>query len=477
MTVHANYVDGRWIAGSDAIANINPSNVDDVVGHYAHADARLAREAVLAAHHAQASWGLSSPMQRSRPLQAVARGLETRIEEIALLLSREEGKTLGEARGEIQRAAEIFSYYAGETLRQAGGLHDSVRHGVTVEVTREPIGVVALITPWNVPLAIPAWKVAPALAYGNCVVLKPSEVAPGSAWLLSEIIAAAGFPPGVFNLVMGTGAELGRALLDAPELAGVSFTGSVPTGRSIADAAISGYKKLQLEMGGKNALVVLNDADLDLAVECALDGAFLATGQRCTASSRLIVTKGIYGRFVDEMNRRMSALRVGDALDNQTQIGPVASRAQFERDLHYIALARSEGGTVTGGEPLKRDHEGFFLSPCLVTDLGNNARVCREEIFGPVACVIAVNDYEEALATANDTQFGLSSGIVTTSLKHASHFRRHSQAGLVMVNMSTSGVDFHVPFGGRKSSSYGSREQGQHAAEFFTTTKTSYIRA
>jgi alpha-ketoglutaric semialdehyde dehydrogenase len=477
MKVHSNYVDGQWVQASEGVANINPSDIGDVVGHYAHADVSLARDAVQAASRAHPAWVSMSPLERSRLLQRVARGIETRAEEFAQLLSREEGKTLAEARGETQRAADVFSFYANEIFRQPGELHDSIRPGVTVEVTREPIGVALLITPWNLPLAIPAWKTAAALCYGNCVVLKPSEIAPGSAWLLAEEIHAAGFPPGVFNLLMGTGSALGRTLLEQPEIVGVSFTGSVPTGRRIADAAIGSYKKLQLEMGGKNALIVLDDADLGTAVDCALDGAFFATGQRCTASSRLIVTKGIYERFMTEMRHKMSKLRIGNALASETQIGPVASREQFERDLTYIALARSEGGEVVGGEPLKRNSDGFYLSPCLVSGLPNSARVCREEIFGPVSCVIAVSDYEEALSTANDTQFGLSSGICTTSLKHASHFRRHSEAGLAMVNMSTSGVDFHVPFGGRKASSYGSREQGRHAAEFFTSVKTAYIRA
>lgn len=477
MKVHPNYVDGRWIEASEGAANLNPSDIDDVVGYYAAADENLAQAAVDAAHRAQPTWALSSPLDRSRMLQRVSRGIEARIEDFARLLSREEGKTLAEARSEAQRAADLFSFYASEIFRQPGELHDSIRPGVTVEVTREPIGVALLITPWNLPLAIPAWKTAAALAYGNAVVLKPSELAPGSAWLLAEAIHAAGCAPGVFNLVMGTGAALGRTLLDAPGIAGISFTGSVATGRRIADAAIGSYKKIQLEMGGKNPLIILEDADLDVAVDCALDGAFFATGQRCTASSRLIVAKGVHERFMAAMHDRMSSLRVGHALDEETQIGPVANSEQFERDLSYIELARREGGKVRGGEPVKCDSNGYYLSPCLVEGLPNSARVCREEIFGPVACVIVVSDYEEALATANDTAFGLSSGICTTSLKYALHFRRHSQAGLAMVNMSTSGVDFHVPFGGRKASSYGSREQGRHAAEFFTSVKTAYVRA
>ena len=335
-----------------------------------------------------------------------------------------------------------------------------------------------LITPWNFPIAIPAWKIAPALAYGNCVVFKPADLVPGSAHVLSEIIARSGLAAGVFNLVMGRGAEIGETLLEHPDVAAVSFTGSVATGRKVAVAATAAVpmKKVQLEMGGKNPLVVLDDADLKVAVECATNGAFFSTGQRCTASSRLIVTKGIHDRFVDALTERMKTLVVDDAIKAGTHIGPVVDQSQLDQDLSYIAVGKKEGAKLHwGGELLNRDNPGFYLQPTLFTAVNNRMRIAREEIFGPVAVVMQVNDYEEAVAVANDTVFGLSAGICTTSLKYASDFKRNAAAGMVMVNLPTAGVDYHVPFGGRKGSSYGPREQGRYAEEFYTTVKTSYV--
>jgi len=300
---------------------------------------------------------------------------------------------------------------------------------------------------------------------------------PGSAHALSEIIARSGLAAGVFNLVMGRGSEIGEALLGHPDVAAVSFTGSVATGRKVAAAATAALpmKKVQLEMGGKNPLVVLDDADVKVAVECATNGAFFSTGQRCTASSRLVVTKGIHDRFVDALTERMKALVVDDALKTGTHVGPVVDQSQLDQDLSYIALGKNEGAKLHwGGEILNRDNPGFYLQPTLFTGVDNRMRIAREEIFGPVAGVIKVNDYEEAVAVANDTVFGLSAGICTTSLKYASHFKRNAEAGMVMVNLPTAGVDYHVPFGGRKGSSYGPREQGRYAVEFYTTVKTTY---
>jgi len=319
---------------------------------------------------------------------------------------------------------------------------------------------------------------APALAYGNCVVFKPADLVPASAHALSEIITRAGFPAGAFNLVMGRGAEIGEVLLSHDDVAAVSFTGSVATGRKVAAAAVAApkMKKLQLEMGGKNPLVVLDDADLELAVEAAANGAFYQTGQRCTASSRLIVTTGIHDRFVEALTAKTKALIVDDALKPGTQIGPVVDESQLDQDLRYLAIGKDEGATLHwGGERLNRD--GFYLQPALFVGVDNAMRIAREEIFGPVAAVIRVMDYEEALAVANDTPYGLSSGVFTSSLKHATHFQRNSEAGMVMVNVATAGVDYHVPFGGRKASSYGPREQGRHAVEFYTSVKTSYVLA
>ena len=473
--LHRNYVAGEWVAGASASPNRNPSNVADVIGEYAQADAAQAKAAISAAKAAAPKWAVGSIQERSNLLDRVGTEIIARKDELGRLLSREEGKTLPEGMGEAMRAGQIFKFFAGEVLRLAGEKLPSVRPGIEVDVTREPIGVVGLITPWNFPIAIPAWKIAPALAYGNTVVFKPADLVPGCAWALSEILVKAGVPSGVFNLVMGRGSVVGEALVNDPDVAGLSFTGSVDTGRAIAAKAVARMAKVQLEMGGKNPLIVLDDADLATAVNCAIQGAYFSTGQRCTASSRLIVTSGIHDRFVAAMTEKLKTLKVDDALTAGTDIGPVVDPSQLEQDQRYLEIGKSEGAKLEwGGERLKRAAEGYYLSPALFTNATNAMRIAREEVFGPVACVIRAKDYDEALALANDTEFGLCAGIVTTSLKHASHFKRHAQAGMVMVNLPTAGVDYHVPFGGRKGSSYGPREQGRYAAEFFTVVKTAY---
>jgi len=478
MELKRNFIGGAWLGSADAKANINPSDTSDVVGHYAHADTQQAEAAVAAARSAFAGWAQGPLQARADSLEFIAAELLARRQELGDLLAREEGKTLPEAVAEVTRAGQIFRFFAGEVLRQAGERLPSVRSGVDVEVTREPVGVVGVISPWNFPIAIPAWKIAPALAWGNCVVFKPADLVPGSAWALAEIISRAGLPAGVFNLVMGPGSRVGQTLLAHPGVDAITFTGSVDTGRRVLQEAGKRFAKMQLEMGGKNPLVVLDDADLDTAVDVAVQGTFYSTGQRCTASSRLIVQRGILPKFARALAERTAALKVGDARHPGTEIGPVADATQLQQDLDYVALGRDEGARlVCGGERVKRDSEGFYLAPALFVDAQPGMRIAREEIFGPVACVIAADSYEHALAMANDTEFGLSAGICTTSLKHATHFKRNAQAGMVMVNVPTAGVDYHVPFGGRKGSSYGPREQGRYAAEFFTTVKTSYLKA
>jgi aldehyde dehydrogenase (NAD+) len=472
----ANYIDGAWQAGESAVPDVNPSNTADVVGEYARAGKTHAQAAIDAARRAFPKWAASSIQQRADILDAIGTEILARKDELGRLLSREEGKTLPEGIGEAARAGYIFKFFAGEALRLNGELIPSVRPGITVEVTREPVGVVGMITPWNFPIAIPAWKIAPALAYGNCVVLKPAELVPGCAWALAEIISRTALPPGVFNLVMGKGSVVGDALVHSPQVDAISFTGSVATGRAIARGAIETLKKIQLEMGGKNPQVVLDDAKLDVAVNASIQSAFYSTGQRCTAASRLIVTEGIHDRFVKAMIERIKTLKIDDALKPGTDIGPVVDPTQLEQDLSYIDVAQKEGGRVaTGGERLKRETEGYYLAPALITDTTPSMRINREEVFGPVASVIRVRDYEEALAVANDTTFGLVAGICTDSLREAAHFKRNAQAGMVMVNLPTAGVDYHVPFGGRKGSSYGPREQGAYAREFYTTVKTTYV--
>lgn len=474
-TVHGLFIGGEWVAGTRVADDVNPSDVTDVVGRYAQGDASHIAAAVAAAKGAAPPWASSTPQQRFDVLDFVGSEILARKEELGTLLAREEGKTLPEAVGEVGRAGAIFKFFAGEALRMAGEHIPSVRPGIEIDMIREPLGVVGLITPWNFPAAIPAWKTAPALAFGNAVVLKPAELVPGTAWAMAEIISRSGLPRGVFNLVTGKGSVIGEALVTNPDIAGVSFTGSVQVGTRVAAQCASRLARVQLEMGGKNPLVVLDDADIEVAVNAAVNGAFFSTGQRCTASSRIVVTAGIHDRFVRAVTERLASLRVDDALAGGTDIGPVVDAAQLEKDLSYIASGKNEGGKLAfGGEILRRRKEGFYLSPALFTDTTNTMRLNTEEVFGPVAGILRVRDYDEALAVANDTPFGLCAGICTASLKHASHFRKNSQAGMVMVNLPTAGVDYHVPFGGKKGSSYGTREQGRYAVEFYTSVKTCY---
>lgn len=474
MAVHGNLIAGEWVSGTQSRPNINPSDISDTIGEYAAAGAREVADAISAARAAQPGWACATAQERAAVLAKAATELIARSAELGELLAREEGKTRADAVGEVIRAAQVMQFFAADAIRAVGEKYPPVRPGVDVEVTREPVGVIGVITPWNFPIAIAAWKLAPALAYGNSVVFKPADLTPASAWALVDILHRAGTPAGVLNLVMGRGSVIGNPLVD--EADAVSFTGSVPTGRGIARRAVEHMAKLQLEMGGKNPFVVLDDADFDTAISCALNGAFFQTGQRCTASSRLIVTEGIHDRFVAAMKAAMKKLRIGHALDADTQIGPVVDERQLQTDLDYIRIGRDEGADVIGGEVLEARTKGHFLAPALLVNATNAMRTSREEIFGPVASLIKVKDYDEALAVANDTEFGLSSGICTTSLKYARDFQRQSAAGLVMVNLPTAGLDYHVPFGGRKGSSYGPREQGSYAREFFTNVKTSYVR-
>ena len=474
--MHSNYINGKWVDSSAVIENINPSDTSDIVGHYAKASNEDCLAAIAAAKSAFDGWSQSALEQRKVVLDFIGAELIARSAEIGAVLAREEGKTLAEGKGEVARSGQFFQYYGAEVLRLMGENTQSVRPGVDVEVHREALGVIAIVTPWNFPMAVAAWKVAPALAYGNAVVLKPAELVPGSAWILADIISRSGLPAGVFNLVMGSGRDVGETLCTSPDIDAVTFTGSVGVGRHIARNAIENMARVQLEMGSKNALVVLDDADIDLAVQCAVAGAYFGTGQKCTASSRIIVQAGIHDEFVEKMTTAVGALVVGHAMAEGSQIGPVVDDRQFQQNLEYIQLGKDEGADlVLGGEALTMDTEGFYMSPALFINTNNEMRINREEVFGPIACVIKVASYEEALHTVNDTNFGLTSGIVTTSLARASHFRRNARTGCVMVNLPTAGTDYHVPFGGRGDSSYGPREQGTAAAEFYTVVKTSYI--
>jgi acyl-CoA reductase-like NAD-dependent aldehyde dehydrogenase len=469
------FIGGEAVASGATGVSVNPSNLDDTVAEYSKAPVELVDRAVAAARDAFPAWSDASPEVRSDVLDKAGSLVMERAKELGTLLSREEGKTLAEGTGEVMRAARILKYFAGEALRRHGRTLESTRPGIDAATYREAVGVFGLITPWNFPIAIPAWKAAPALAFGNTVVLKPATPTPAIAHALVSIVHEAGAPPGVLNLVIGEG-SVGGAIVDHEGVDGISFTGSQGVGALVAQGAVKRQARIQLEMGGKNPLVVLDDADLERAVACAIDGAFYGTGQRCTASSRIIVTEGIHDRFVEALAERARSLKVGDALDPATQIGPAVSDTQLEQNLRYVQIARDEGGRVlTGGEALTLDKRGYYMAPTVIADTAPDQRINCEEVFGPVASTVRVKDYDEALEIANRGQFGLSAGIITNSLKHARHFRRAVRAGMVMVNLPTAGVDYHVPFGGTRKSSYGAREQGFAAVEFYTQTKTVYI--
>ena len=473
-----NYINGRWVEGVDRILDVNPSDTRDVVGEFAQASTVQVAEAVDAARRAQAIWAGSGLERRYNVLMAIGQALMDGSTELGELLCREEGKTVPEGKGEVYRAGQFFTYYAAQVLHQMGDVCDSVRPGVEVLVTREPVGVIGVITPWNFPTALPCWKLAPAIAYGNGVVWKPANLTPASAVALMEIIADQGLPDGLVNMTLGSGRSVGEALITSSGIDAITFTGSLATGRRIAAAAAENLTKVQMEMGSKNPLVVLDDADMDTAVACAVNGAFFSTGQKCTASSRIIVTAGVHDQFVEAMQKAMGGLVTGHALDQRTNIGPVVNQAQLDQNQQYLAIGKQEGAVlVCGGERIELSTPGYYMKPALFMNGNNAMQINKEEMFGPITCVIKADDYDHALGLANDTGFGLTSSIITRSLSHASHFRKHSTTGCVMVNLPTSGTDYHVPFGGRKNSSFGSREQGQYAAEFYTQVKTTYLKA
>lgn len=473
-----NLIAGAWQAGDAEIENRNPSDLSDLVGLFTQATPVQLDETLVQARIAQVEWAAYGMERKQAVLMAIGNELMARAEELGTLLSREEGKPLAEGKGEVYRAGQFFTYYAAECLRQLGENADSVRPGVEIDVRREPVGTVAIISPWNFPTATASWKIAPALCYGNAVVWKPANATPASAVALTEIIARQDIPKGLFSLVMGAGRSIGQRLVESSMVNAISFTGSVQVGRGIAAAAVQNFTKIQAEMGSKNALAVMDDADLDLAVTLALGGAFGGTGQKCTASSRLIVHEAVHDAFVEKLVAGAQAMKVGHALEEGTQMGPVVSAQQLAENLAYVDLGKSEGAELAcGGARLEMPHDGYYMSPGVFVNTTNAMRINREEMFAPLTSVIKVGSYDEALATVNDTNFGLTSGIVTRSLARATHFRRNARTGVVTVNLPTAGTDYHVPFGGRGDSSYGPREQGRAAAEFYTTVKTAYIAA
>ena len=477
-SIQKNLIAGSWQAGGGEIENRNPSDLSDLVGVYAQASSDQLQATLAQAKVAQQEWASRGLERRQSVLMAIGNEMMENAEALGSLLSREEGKPLAEGKGEVYRAGQFFTYYAAECLRQIGENADSVRDGVEIDVRREPVGTVAVISPWNFPTATASWKIAPALCYGNAVVWKPANITPASAVALSEIIEKQDIPKGLFSLVMGAGSSIGNELVESTMIDAISFTGSVPVGKGIAASAIQNLTRVQMEMGSKNALAVMDDGDLDLAVSVALGGAFGGTGQKCTASSRLVVHHKVHDAFVEKLVAGAQAMKVGHALEEGTQIGPVVSDTQLQENLAYTKLGQSEGAELAcGGVEVEMPHKGHYMSPGVFINTNNEMKINREEMFAPLTSVIKVGGYEEALAVVNDTSFGLTSGIVTRDIARAAHFRRNARTGVVTVNLPTAGTDYHVPFGGRGDSSYGPREQGKAAAEFYTIVKTAYISA
>lgn len=473
-----NFIAGAWREGATVAENRNPSDLSDMIGLFAQGTAADVDEAVAAARRAQPKWWAAGIQKRHDVLMAIGTELMARAGEIGALLSREEGKPLAEGKGEVYRAGQFFTWFAAEALRLQGDQAESVRPGVEVVVRREPVGVVALVTPWNFPVATPAWKIAPALAFGNAVVWKPANLTPASAVVLAEIIARTDLPAGTFNLIMGPGRDVGDHLVGHAGVDAVSFTGSVEVGQGIAARVLGNRAKLQMEMGSKNPMLVMEDCDLALAVTHAANAAFGGTGQKCTAASRLIVHSKVLDVFTERLVTAAEGLRVGHALAEGTQIGPVVSENQLRGNLDWIARGKAAGAELlTGGVRVDQPTAGYFMAPAVFARTRNDMALNRQEMFAPITCIIPADSYAEALAIANDTPFGLTAGIMTRSLSRAAHFQANMRAGCVMVNLPTAGTDYHVPFGGRGMSSFGPREQGRYAAEFFTTVKTAYMAA
>ena len=473
----SNFIAGRWVEGTGSIKNINPSDTGDIISEYTSVTDDQFEQAVSSAVIAQKEWGEVGIEKKSQILIKIGDELIQRSKELGELLSREEGKPLAEGIGEVTRAGQQFQYYGSECLRLYGEKIPSTRPGFQVEISREPLGVIGIISPWNFPIAIPAWKAAPAMMCGNAVILKPASLTPASAIALTEIISKQDIPSGLFNLVLGSGSNIGNKIASHPDIVAITFTGSVEVGKKLYQNSSLLLKKMQMEMGSKNPLVVMEDANLNTAITCAANGAYGGTGQKCTASSRLIVHEEIYAKFVEGLVENIKNLKVGHALDEGTQMGPASNESQYESNLSYIEIGKGEAKLAYGGNPMNMRTPGYYLQPTLFVDGDNKSRINQEEMFGPIACVIPAKNLDHALEIANDTEFGLSSGIITQSLAKAEHFKQNIKTGVSTINLPTAGLDYHVPFGGRKASSFGPREQGTYAREFYSQVKTSYINS
>ena len=478
MSVHQNFIAGEWRASSETCRNINPSDTGEVVGEYALADASDTERAIGAAAEAFPGWSGSGIQQRFDILDTIGAEILARKVELGRLLAREEGKTLPEAIGEAGRAGQIFKFFAGEALRLTGELVPSVRPGINVEITREPVGVVGIVTPWNFPIAIPAWKALPALVAGNTVVLKPASLAPISSVHLARVLEEAGLPPGTLNLVAGPGGAVGDELAVNPAVKAVSFTGSNAVGTRLYGAVTARGAKCQCEMGGKNPVIVLEDADVEKAVDTVVAGAMWSTGQKCTATSRVFVHRSIEQAFTDLLIEKVKALKVGDGSKEGTQIGPAVDERQLKSILGYIEIGKNEGAEIAaGGRRLTGgDYDkGYYVEPTVFTDVRSGMRIAQEEIFGPVVAVMPFETFDEAMDAANDVEYGLSASIVTGDLQRTFEYIDRIEAGIVHVNAQTAGAEVQVPFGGYKGSSTGTREQGNAAVEFYTQIKTVYL--
>jgi len=478
MTVYHNYIGGEWRPSRDGAVyeTRNPANPNEVIGAFPLSTRDDVLDAIAAARQAQKGWAAMPPAQRGEILLRAGLAIEARADDLARTLTREEGKTLREAAGEVKRAADIFKFFGGEGRRLGREGLPSDRTGAFNLVRREPLGVAALITPWNFPIAIPAWKMAPALIAGNAVVLKPASLTPLIAIEIVRALIDAGLPAGVVNLVTGSGAVIGDELTTHPGVDAISFTGSYAVGHQLYQKAAARMARVQTEMGGKNPLVVLADADLDLAVQLAVVGGYGLTGQACTATSRVIVEAPLVEAFTARLRARAESLRLGDGLDPATEMGPTVSRSQLETDLEYIAIGQREGARLVTGGDVVEGLGGHFIRPALFVDVRPEMRIAQEEIFGPVIAIMAARDFDEALALANQVQYGLVASICTNNLKRAFQFAEQIEAGVVKINQPTTGLELHLPFGGFKHSSSGTfKEQGRTALDFYTRLKTIYV--
>src|SRR6476660_3744977 len=480
MNTYRNFINGKWVESESTrtAANVNPANTDDVLGTVQQATRDEARAAVEAAAGAFRGWRATPAPTRGRIVAKAARLLEENKEELSQLLTREEGKTIAESRGELQRSINVAEFCAGESRRMNGETIPSELPLNFAYTIKQPLGVVACVTPWNFPVAIPVWKIAPALVAGNTVVFKPASITPATAVRITEIFEAAGIPAGVLNLVLGSGSEAGDEIINHPAVKAISFTGSNQVGIRLYEEVSRRGAKVQCEMGGKNPVVILEDADLDLAVESTAQGAFGSSGQRCTATSRAVVVNDVADEFVERVTQRAKSMRLGPGNDPNTEMGPSVDESQFKTVLSYIDIGREDGATlVCGGE---RAHgngldKGYFVHPTVFDNVTPDMRIAREEIFGPVLSVLRARDFDHAMEIANDCEYGLSSSIFTNDAARIFRFVDEIETGMTHINSPTTGGEAHVPFGGTKGTGIGDREQGSTALDFYTDLKVVYV--